>query len=78
MEEKMFATIMPILVGGLVNKIIDETCISEDEAFQRLYNSKLYEVLENEKTKVWTYSISMLFDLYLAEVTTGSLELPEY
>ena len=78
MDKNMFATVLPILVGGLVNMIVTETRIDEDEAFEQLYNSKLYEILENEDSKVWTFSVSMLFDLYQSEITTGYFELPEY
>jgi hypothetical protein len=78
MEKNKFAAILPILVGGLTNKIIAETGINEDEAFDKLYNSELYAALENEETKVWTYSVPKLFDLYQTEITTGELDLPEY
>ena len=77
MEKNMFASILPILVGGLVNKIIEETHTDEDVAFKSLYSSKLYELLENEETKVWNFSVPMLFDLYQEEMTTGSFMLPE-
>ena len=78
MEKDKFAAIFPVLIGGLTNKIIEETHISEDEAFKKLYNSELYAALENERTKVWTYSVPMLYDLYETEITTGKLDLPEY
>ena len=78
MEKNKFAALMPVIVGGLANKIIEETHVSEDEAFAKLYNSDLYTALENEGTKVWTYSIPKLFDLYQNEIETGSLALPEY
>jgi len=78
MEKDKFAAIFHILIGGLTNKIIEETHISEDEAFKKLYNSELYAALENERTKVWTYSVPMLYDLYETEITTGKLDLPEY
>ena len=78
MDKNLFATILPILIGGLVNMITLETHISEDEAFEKLYNSKLYEFLENEDSKVWTFSVPMLFDLYQSEIATGDFELPEY
>jgi hypothetical protein len=57
---------------------VEETQISEDEAFEKLYNTELYASLENESTKVWTYSVPKLFDLYQDEINTGRLELPEY
>ena len=78
MEKGKFAAILPVIVSGLTKKIIEETGISEDEAFEKLYNSELYAFLENEKTKVWYYSVPMLYDLYYEEITTGKLELPEY
>ena len=78
MEKNKFAAIFPVLIGGLTNKIIEETNISEDQAFKMLYNSELYAALEEEETKVWTYSVPMLYDLFQAETTTGKLELPEY
>ncbi|MCL2797918.1 MAG: hypothetical protein FWD58_07690 [Firmicutes bacterium] len=78
MDKNKFAAILPLIIGGLANKIIEETHVSEDEAFDKLYNSKLYTVLEDEKTKVWTYNVPKLFDLYATEIESGRLELPEY
>ena len=77
MEKGKFAAILPVIINGLVNKIIDESGIKEDEAFEKLYNSKLYAALEKEKTKVWHYSVPLLYDLYENEMTTGELGLPE-
>ena len=78
MDKNKFEAIMPIIIGGLVNKIIEEAHLSEDEAFEKLYNSELYIALENEKTKVWTYSIPRLFYLFQNEMETGILVLPDY
>jgi len=78
MEKNKFAAILPILIGGLISKIIEETGINEDKAFEKLYNTELYAEIENEATKVWTYSVPKLFDLYQDEIITGKLELPEY
>ncbi|MCL2627409.1 MAG: hypothetical protein FWD44_01755 [Oscillospiraceae bacterium] len=78
MEKSMFTALLPILIGGLVIMIIDETNVDENSAFEKLYSSKLYEYLESEETKVWTYSVPLLFSLYQEELATGILELPEY
>ena len=78
MDKNMFTTVLSISVGNLINMIVDETNVKEDEAFKMLYNSMLYDFLENEETKVWTYSIPMLFDLYKEEISIGKLTLPEY
>lgn len=78
MEKNKFAAVLPVVVGGLVNKIIEETHVGDDEAFEMLYNSKLYAALETEETKVWTYSVPKLIELYKNEIKTGKLELPDY
>ena len=78
MEKNKFAAVLPVIIGGLTNKIIEETHISDNEAFEKLYSSELYAALENETTKVWTYSVPKLFDLYRNEVSTGKLDLPDY
>jgi hypothetical protein len=77
-EKNKFAAILPVVVGGLVNRIIEKTLVGDDEAFDKLYSSELYAALENEETKVWTYSVPKLFDLYQDEINTGRLELPYY
>jgi len=77
MDKDRFIAILPLIVGGLVNKVVDKTGISEDEAFDALYNSELYVKLENEKTKLWTFSIPMLLELFQEEKTTGILTFPE-
>jgi hypothetical protein len=78
MDRDKFAAILPILIGGLANKIIEEIHISEDEAFEKLYSSELYAAIENEATKVWTYSVPRLFCLLQNEIRMGRLELPDY
>ena len=78
MEKSKFAVLLPILIGALVNKIIAETHIDPDKAFDGLYHSELYTMLERESTKVWTFSVPLLFDLYCEEQTTGKLVLPHY
>jgi hypothetical protein len=78
MEDNKFAALLPVIVGGLTKKIIEETHVGENEAFEKLYNSELYAALENEATKVWHYSVPKLFDLYQNEISTGKLELPDY
>ena len=68
MNENQFATILPVVISGLIRKIMEEMQLSDDEAFEKLYESKLYADLEQEQTKLWTYSVPKLFDLYQNEV----------
>jgi hypothetical protein len=78
MDKDKFDTLLPLIVASLMQKIIKQKKISQDEAFSLVYNSTLYLFLENEKTKVWHYSVEKLFRLFDEELNTGKLELPEY
>lgn len=77
METKMFELVLQTIATGLVDKIISESGLSEDIAMEKLYASKLYAMLEKEDTKVWHFSVSMLYELYKKERDTGNLIFPE-
>ena len=78
MENSKFEVVLQTISTGLVAKIIEKTGLDEDMAMEKLYSSALYATLENEKTKVWHYSVSKLYELWDNEVKTGQLMLPEY
>jgi hypothetical protein len=48
-----------------------------EEAAGILYNSRLYETLEDEKTKVWRLGYPLLYDLLEEELSTGKITFPE-
>lgn len=60
MGQDQFAAIMPYISTDLVGMIAKKNKISENDAITKLYNSKLYAILEQEETKVWQYSTEML------------------
>jgi len=66
-----------LIVERIIPLIMSEYNISEDEAIQRFYASKLYTFLENPKTGVWHYSPILLFKLYKEELETGEIIFPE-
>jgi hypothetical protein len=78
MENNKFELVLQTISTGLVGKIMSGAELNEDTAMEKLYSSELYSVLEKEETKVWHYSVSMLYELYKQEITTGRLTLPEY
>jgi hypothetical protein len=43
-----------------------------------LYESKLYEKLADEKTKLWHLSSEKLLEILLLEKRTGELIYPDY
>ena len=51
--------------------------ISEAEATERLYRSKFYEKLADEKLKLWHYSPVMLGEMFEEAEKTGEIPYPE-
>jgi len=78
MEKNMFELVLQTISTGLVGKIMSDSGLNEDIALEKLYSSELYSALEIEETKVWHYSVPMLYELYKQETTTGRLTLPEF
>ena len=77
MGQDQFAAIMPYISTDLVGMIAKKNKISVNDAITKLYNSKLYAILEQEETKVWQYSTEMLYSLFEQEEETGKVEFPD-
>ena len=71
MDKGKFECIMFIKVQTLCDSIKNYFNISYKETLNWLYNSKLYNALEDEKTKMWYYSNYDLFRMFLEEKETG-------
>ena len=63
MGQEQFIAMMPYISTDLVSLIAEKQNISEEEAIKKLYSSKVYELLEDEETKIWQYSTQMLYNL---------------
>lgn len=72
-----FDSILTVIISQLTEKIANECKMPEKEAIIELYSSKLYTFLEREETKVWQFSVSLLFDLFTEERNTGKITFPE-
>ena len=78
MDDNQFELVLQTISTGLVEKIIEDTELDEDTAIEKLYKSKLYSVLEKEKTKIWHHSVPKLYEIWDKEMETGQLFLPEF
>ena len=77
MGQEQFSAIMPYISADLVAMIMEKKKISEEEAINKLYSSKLYASLEQEETKVWHYSTEMLYHIFEEEEKNGILRFPD-
>jgi len=77
MDTSAFEVVLQTISTGLVEKIIIDKGFDENAAMECLYSSKLYAMLEKEDTKLWHYSVPMLYDLFSEELITGDFILHE-
>jgi hypothetical protein len=66
-----------LLVPQVIKLIIERHGLSEREAADVFYNSRVYALLEDEETKLWHYSALTLFNMYGEERETGKITFPE-
>jgi len=77
MDKSKFDAIFPIISSALTEKIAKELNLSDKVAIEELYSSRLFEILEQEETKLWQYSTEKLFDLFLEERNSGNISFPQ-
>ncbi|MGF7046821.1 hypothetical protein J2T13_001323 [Paenibacillus sp. DS2015] len=77
MDKSKFDAVYPIICSDLVAKIEVELNVSDNDAITELYSSRLYEILEQENTKIWQYSTEKLFELFLEEKKSGKISFPQ-
>lgn len=77
MDKNKFDAVFPIISAALVEKIAVELNLSDEEAVTELYSSHLYEILEQEETKLWQYSTEKLFEMFLEQRDSGNINFPQ-
>jgi len=77
MDKSKFDAVFPIICSALAEKIVVELNLSDTDAVTELYSSPLYEMLEQEETKVWQYSTEKLFELFLEGKNFGKINFPQ-
>jgi len=68
---------LTFITPGIIQSLMDKRQITVEEASILLYNSKLYELLEDVHTKLYRLSFPILYDMLEEELTTGKITFPE-
>ncbi len=71
MDKNQFICTLTVIIQTLVTKIKKKFKISYEEALEGLYNSRLYQALEDEETKMWYFCTNDLLNMYVQEKETG-------
>ncbi|GHV16482.1 hypothetical protein AGMMS49938_16540 [Fibrobacterales bacterium] len=78
MNKKMqFKATLQMLTPMVIQIIMEKKVVSVQNATEIFYKSKIYETLENEKTKLWHLSPLALFELLEIELSGNPLIYPE-
>lgn len=77
MNEEQFSAMLALIVPPIIEQIIQNSNIDDDKVISRFYQSKLYQELSDETSKLWHYSPIMLYTMYQDELLTGSYDYPE-
>ena len=77
MDEKFTRMLGVIIVPQIIDIIIQNEKIKEEDALNAFYQSKTYNLLENEESKLWHLSPLAIYSIYKQEKETGELDLPE-
>lgn len=77
MNEDQFSAMLAIIVPPIIEQIIKNSNVDDEEVISRFYQSKLYQELADETSKLWHYSPMTLYTMYQDELLTGSYDYPE-
>ena len=77
MDKKNISSIISMITPGIIRLLIENRKLNLEDASEILYNSQLYQTLEDEETKMWRLGYPLLYDLLEEELTTGKITFPE-
>jgi hypothetical protein len=77
MTPEKLSALLSILIPAIIQLIIENRKTTNIEAVNLFYNSELYEMLENEASKLWHLSPLTLYELFEEEQKTGNIDYPE-
>ena len=77
MDKKSISPVIAIITPGIIKLLMENRKLDLEEASGILYNSLLYQTLEDEETKLWRLGYPLLYDLLDEELSTGKITFPE-
>ena len=77
-NQENVSSMVSLITHEIMRMLIEDRGISWQEASELLYNSTLYNALEDETTKLWHLSSVALYDMLNEELETGIItSIPE-
>ena len=77
MSEDQFSAMLAIIVPPVIEQSTKNSNVDGEKAISRFYQSRLYQELSDETSKLWHYGPMTLYTMYQDELLTGSYDYPE-
>ncbi len=77
MDEKFRSILSIALIPETVALIAERDGLDDISALNSFYQSRVYELLSREETKLWHYSPLTIYMMYKNEQETGEIVFPE-
>lgn len=77
MDEKFNSILSIALVPQIVDLIVQKEGMDDISAMNAFYQSKTYELLTKEETKMWHFSPLTIYSMWKHEKQTGKILFPE-
>ena len=77
MDEKFNSVLSIALIPQTVALIAENQVLDDITALNEFYQSKVYELLSKEETKMWHYSPMTVYIMWKHEKETGEIIFPE-
>ena len=77
MDEKFNSILSIALIPQIVDLIVEREKFDDILALNEFYQSKVYELLSNEETKLWHYSPLTIYMMWKQEKETSEIIFPE-
>ena len=77
MDEKFNAILSIALIPQTIDLITNKEEVDDILAINLFYQSKTYEMLSKEETKMWHYSPMTIYSIWKHEKDTGEVIYPE-
>ena len=77
MDEKFNSILSIALIPKTVDLIVKNEGLDDISAMNEFYQSKTYEMLAKEETKMWHFSPMTVYSMWKHEKETGEIVFPE-
>ena len=77
MDEKFNSVLSIALIPQTIALIVEKNELDDITAINEFYQSKVYDLLSMEETKMWHYSPMTVYMMWKHEKETGEVVFPE-